>query len=327
MRLSKFLTSMTEMARSKGEAIKATLAWASQQKEPFSVRQLYDVYTANGGRQNTGGDNIQSFTTQIMKYVAKEHKADETPKYSKVPYWPPSEGRPLTYAIRGNRGSGDAHALIWAPNVKKPSFNAKFVNPADDEPNAGDAMDRLEKALSANRGGLPDEKQGREKLKAAIARWKGMKDINKVVADIRATIPKKAQMDALHIASEFLIDRGAADEEDVEDAEAAVAPAPVDVSDDDDDLGDFSDEPEPEDDEEEEEPDETPTPTFQRTPTAKPRQEPEEEPEEIEPDEDDDTEREAGAQNFLPTPPPAPPKPAAPAAPKKSPVSKFFKKR
>ena len=309
MRLSKLLNSMNEMARPKGEAIRATLNWAAHQKGEFTVKDLYKVYTANGGRANTAGENLQSFSTQIMKYVAQPWRDGEAAEVS--------DQRPILAFHQGSRGAGNPHRMKWAWNPPSDD-DTNFVDPHSEEPTAGDAMDRLEKAMSRMGKGLPDDPaEGKKRLKAAMARWKAMKSLNQVVADIRATVPAKGQMDALHIASEFLIDRGAADEEDVDDAEDKVAhtPTQAEPEEEPDDLGDFSDEPE----EEPEEEPATPAPTFQRTPAARPSQ-PEPEPEDEEEPEDDDTEQQAGAQNFLQPPP----KPQTPA---RSPVSKFFKKR
>jgi hypothetical protein len=233
---------MFEMPRRKGDPILATLDWAAQQRGTFTINDLYNVYVANGGRANSMGDNKQSFSTQINRYIAKPWKEDQD-KYGV------SEKRPLLAVRRGARGGGGRNPTILQWGLDRPLRDpsaAHFVEP-DDDSSTGDAMDRLEKVLSRMGKGLPDDpKQGRQRLKAAIERWKKMKTLNQVVADIRGTIPKAGQMDALHIASEFLIDRGAADEDDVEDAEDQVAPAPPAVSshDDDDDVGEFSDEPE-----------------------------------------------------------------------------------
>lgn len=262
---------MGEMARPKGEAIKAVFDWAAQQPGNFTIRDLYKVYTANGGRADTAGENLQSFTTQIMKYIARPWKDGEKAEVS--------EKRPMLAVKQGSRGAGNPHIVKWALGkpLRDPT-TAKFVNPGegDDEQTSGDAMDRLEELIGA------------DKLKAAMTRWKKMPDLNRVVADIRGTIPKKGQMDALHIASEFLMDRGAADEDEIEDAEAEVAPAPQAEPDEEEDLGDFSDEPDEEPDEYENDEEPAPAPTFQRTPTAKAKPEPEEpdEPEEDEPEEE-----------------------------------------
>jgi hypothetical protein len=145
-------------------------------------------------------------------------------------------------------------------------------------------------------------------------------------------------MDALHIASEFLMDTGRADQDDVEDAEVEVAPqqAPAPQgTDDEDDYGDFSDEPHVDPEEWESLPDEPeeeePPPPPAKKPVGPPpapgvavrkKAEPAPPPEPEEPEGDEDevepvTKQQAGAGNFL--------KPAWKPA-KKSPVSKWFKK-
>lgn len=336
------------MARPKGDAIKAVIYWASQQKQPFTIRQAYQVYTSNGGRENSEGDNLGSFTTQFQKYVAKDWKEGQTPKKGGAPYWPPSDRRPLMNAKRGGRGAADAHTFQWALNkpMSDPS-TAKFINP-DDDNNTGAAMDKLEKVMSRMGKGLPpDEKVGRQRLQAAIERWKKMKNLSQVVADIKATVPAKGQMDALHIASEFLMDKGAVDQDDVEDAEQEVEPEAPEQ--DDDDVGDFSDDPDGDDDLgmdfddlTGDEP-EAPAPAAPSAPTPVPATPEPEDDDDLGMDftdlgdEEDDveptTKSQAGAQSFLkPTPPTAPKaapqRPAAPTPPpKKSRLSPFFKKK
>ena len=329
-----------EMARGKGDAILATLDWAAQQNGTFTIKDLYRVYVSNGGRANSESDNIQSFSTQINKYIAKPWKDDQT-KYGV------SEKRPILAVKQGSRGGGGRNPTILRWGLDRPLRDpgaAKFVEPEDDN-TSGDAMDRLEKTLSYMGKGLPaDPKRGRQRLQAAIERWKKMKSLNQVVADIRGTIPKAGQMDALHIASEFLMDRGAASEDDVDDAEDQVAPSPQSTSthDDDDDVGEFSDAPDfdeiPDDEFDEIEVDEPPPPPAKKPPAppsfSKPtggagpgvsvrkKGEPAPEPED-DGDEDDveaPTKQQAGAANFVKSDEPKP------AAPRKSPVSKFFKR-
>jgi hypothetical protein len=339
---------MSEMPRGKGDPILATLDWAAQQKGTFTIRDLYKVYVANGGRANSEGDNIQSFSTQINKYIAKPWKDDQV-KYAI------SDKRPMVAVKQGSRGGGGRNPTILKWGLDRPLRDpsaARFVEPEDDN-TSGDAMDRLEKVLSHMGKGLPpDPKQGRQRLQAAIERWKKMKNLNQVVADIRGTIPKAGQMDALHVASEFLMDRGAASEDDVDDAEDQVAPASQAVSthDDDDDVGEFSDEPEdldaiPDDEYDEVEDEEPPPPpakkpaappTFSKPATppptpgssgvtvrkkAEPPPAPAPEPEDDDEDDvEEPTKQQAGAANFIK------PQATTPAAPKKSPLSKFFKR-
>lgn len=299
---------LTEMPRPKSDAILSVLDWAAQQKQPFTVKDLYKVYVTNGGRADSVSDNIQSFSTQIMKYVAKPWKDDQE-KYGLSPK------RPLTFAKRGSRGAGNPHLLQWGLDkpLRDPGL-AKFVNPSDEEEGAGEAMDRLEAMM------------GPEKLKAAMARWQKLPNLNAVVADIKGTVPRKGQMDALHVASDFMMDQGKADPGDVDAAEDDVAPAPQAGPDDDEDYGEFSDAPmfDPDEfgDDEEESPATAPKPSPRKPPT-KPAPEPE--PMELEPDEDDveePTAQQAGAANFIK--PSAPPAPAAPA--KKSSVGALMKK-
>jgi hypothetical protein len=334
-RLKEFFV-LSEMPRVKEEPIKAMLDWAAAQKGTFTARQLYNVYVANGGRSASLGDNYPSFRTQLMKMVARFWK---DPPKNQV-----SQDRPIVAVKRGSKGGGGANpdVLKWGLPGPLRTGDASFVNPDDDE-NTGAAMDRLEKVLSRMGKGLPpDQKVGRQKLQAAIERWKKMRNLNQVVVDIKGTIPKVGQMDALHIASEFLMDKGAVDQDDVEDAEDQVAPTPSgpepSAGDEEEDDFDFSDEPhvspdeweslpnEPDEEEPEEiEPDEEPTPPppppkppggveVRKKPgaTPPPTPEPEDDEDEVEPA----TKQQAGASTFL--------KPFKPA--KKSPVSKWFKK-
>lgn len=337
MSLLKEMFALSEMPRVKEEPIKAMLDWAAAQKGTFTARDLYNVYIANGGRSASLGDNYPSFRTQLMKMVARPWK---DPPKNQV-----SDQRPILAVKQGSRGPNNPDILKWGLDKALRSQDAQFVNP-DDDNTTGEATDRLEKVLSRMGKGLPpDEKVGRQKLAAAIARWKTMKSLNQIVADIRGSIPKAGQMDALHIASEFLMDKGMVDQDDVEDAEDQVAPAPQqapaqDHSDDEEDYGAFSDEPyvDPDDihsmpdEPEEEEPPPPPkkaAPTPQAGVAVRKKAEPapqlsadweddEEEPEEPEePEVEPATKQQAGAGTFL--------KPFKPAS-KKSPVSKWFKK-
>lgn len=345
-RLHKFF-GLNEMARGKDPATLAMLDWAAQQTKPFTIRQAYDVYVANGGRSTSASDNIQSFTTQFQKMVAKQWLDGETPKKGRAPYWPPSDRRPMVnYGQRGQRGGGASNKgyFIWA--LDKPLRDpgaTKLVDP-DDDHNAGAAADRLEKALSRmGKGIAPDPKVGRQKAKDAIERWKKLKTINKISADIKATIPKGAQMDAMQIAWDMLSGDADGDgEQGAEDQVQATAPQDDDddsvfggFADDEDDIdfGDMSSEEEPE-----EEPEPAP-PAPKAASPAKPAAPPpapaapEPEPEDDDIDfggfEDDDevepsTAQQAGAASALKPEPAAVPTPAPAAAPpkKKEPDSK-----
>lgn len=323
MRLRNFF--LTEMPRGRGDPTWAMLDWAAQQTRPFTIKQALQVYIANGGRAKSDDPegNLGSFTSLFQGFVAKQHKAGMKPKPGKAPYWPPSERRPLIKASGGNRGKQGEGAGLFSWALDKPlrdPSTARFVNPAnepDEEETAGDAMDRLENEVH----GI-----GAQNLVAAMKRWKKMPSIVAAAADIKATIPRRCQMDAMIVAADLLHDQGKASDQDVEDAEqeisqSAQAPTPAD----DDDTGEFSDEPYDdgsgfEDDEEEPA---APPPTAPK-PAAKA---PEPEPEEPEDDEvEEPTKQQAGAANFLK--PSVPSQQQAPAKPKsQSPVSKFFKKK
>lgn len=343
-RLLKEMFGITEMPRRMGDPMKQTLQWASEQPGTFTMKDLYRVYTANGGRANSEGENDKSFTSQMMHHIARFWK---DPPKNQV-----SDQRPIVAVKQGSRGGGgrNPHIFRWGLDKQYQSDASRFVNPADDN-TSGDAMDRLEKVLSRQGKGLPaDEKAGRAKLKAAIERWKQMPNINQVVADIRASIPKAGQMDALHIATEFLMDRGVVDQDDVEDAEDDVAPAPSSPKtpshpDDDDDFGgsfddepmsdtpfdelpdeDYTDitEPDEEEPEEEEPPPAPPQPQSNagvtvRKGAAPPAPPPPRAPSAFDDEEEPETKQQAGAQNFI--------KPTASSAPaKKSSVGALMKK-
>jgi hypothetical protein len=309
MRLRNFF--LTEMPRPRGDAMWAVLDWAAQQKGTFTIKDLYRVYLQNGGRAESMGDNISSFSTGVMKYVAQPGKVkiDRKTGQSKHPegHYDLSQKRPILQIHGGSQGGGNAKIMKWG--LDKPLRDphaARFVEPEDE--GAGEAMDRLEVLL------------GGDKLKQAMARWQKLPNLNAVVADIKASVPKRAQMDALHVASDILMDQGKADEDDVETAADEVPPAPQD--DDEEDYGEFTDAPEPfnpDDYPDEEEP--APAPQKQQA-EPEPEEEPEPEPED---DVEEPTTHQAGAANFIKsqTPPPSPVMPTV----RKSPVSKFFKKK
>lgn len=182
------------MARSRGDAVWAVLDWAAQQTGTFTIEDLYKVYLSNGGEQGE-----TSFHTTIGHLTAKPWKDDQD-KYAL------SDRRPLELAIRGKQGAGRKHVYRWGLDhpLREPQAAAE---PESEEQEAlGDATDRLEASI------------GREALKAHLAKWKNM-DIHQAVADIRRRVPKRSQMDALHVVSASLVASGRANMDDVEDAE------------------------------------------------------------------------------------------------------------
>lgn len=194
-----------EMANTRKGPTWAVLDWAAQQTGEFSLKDLFAVYQKAGGEQG-----YTSFHTTIGHMTAKPWKDDQE-KYGL------SEDRPFAIAKRGSRGAGGATSLYWgleAPLREPPEgMEAELGDDGggDEEGTGaiGDALDRLEALM------------GRDKLKAALARWRGMKSIHQAVADIRGTVPPKGQMDALHVASDALVSAGRAD--DSEEAEAELS--------------------------------------------------------------------------------------------------------
>lgn len=302
MRLRSFF--LTEMPRPRGDAMWAVLDWAAQQKGTFTIRDLYNVYVRNGGRADSLGDNIQSFTTGIMKYVAQPGKYKINKRTGQPKDYSLSQKRPIMQVQRGARGAGGAALMKWGLDkpLRDPTA-AKFVDVED--PSAGDAMDNLEAMI------------GPEKLKAAMARWKKMGHTDKAVADIKGTIPKKGWMDAMHI----LMDLGGgaeSDEEAEDELDSTPAAASPQQDDDEEDYGEIGDEI-PEFDPDEFEDDEE-SPVFaapaKSAPPPPAAKEPEPEPEEPEPT--PQTQQQAGAANFI--------KPSAATPARKSSIASLMKK-
>lgn len=191
-----------EMANTRKGPTWAVLDWAAQQTGEFSLKDLFAVYQKAGGEQG-----YTSFHTTIGHMTAKPWKDDQG-KYAL------SDDRPFAVAKKGSRGAGGATSLRWGLDHAlrdAPEAEAELDGggEGDDEGTSaiGDALDRLEVLM------------GRDKLKAAVARWRGMRSIHQAVADIRASVPMKGQMDALHVAYDSLVHTGKANDADVTDAE------------------------------------------------------------------------------------------------------------
>ncbi len=190
MRSIRELYRVEEMARPRGDATWAVLDWAGQQTGTFTLKDLYKVYQQAGGEQG-----YTSFHTTIGHLTAKPWKDQEV-----------SDKRPFSVAKQGSRGAGGTTILKWGLDRPLREPQAPEEPESEEQAALGDATDRLEASV------------GREALKAHIARWKGM-DIHQAVADIRKHVPKRSQMDALHVASASLVSAGKANMDDVEDAE------------------------------------------------------------------------------------------------------------
>jgi hypothetical protein len=236
---------LSEMARPKGEAGWAILDWAAQQEGTFTIDDLWKVWQQAGG-----GGGLSSFHTTIGHLTAKPWKDDQE-KYAV------SEKRPFVLATRGRQGKGQKHVYQWGldgplrePPPPQDAEDQDSVGGGDDDSDAiGIALDRLEKLMDR----LP--------LKAALNRWKGMNDLDKIIDDIRKTVPARGRLDAVHIAGTALLSKKVTPAE-MQDAEAELRGGlplqtkkaePPDISIDDDDPTDPDIDAAPDDDEPEEE--------------------------------------------------------------------------
>ena len=115
---------LTEMPRPMENPMKAALAWASQQKGEFSIRQMFNVYRENGGQPNqpnTPEGNMrayQSFSTNLKKRTV----TDETER--------PTLDKPLVLARVGSVGAGRAAMLRWGIRQKFDGPTAPAAKPA-----------------------------------------------------------------------------------------------------------------------------------------------------------------------------------------------------
>jgi len=309
------------MARPKSEATLRMLDWAALQDEPFTVRDLFDVYVRSGGNPSS----YSSFHTLVGHMTAKPWKDDQE-KY-KV-----SEKRPFAYAHRGSAGKG-AHLLVWAlgrPLREPPS--------ADDE---GEEFESPEAQAIENALDKLEDAMGSVALKQSLQKWRSAKSLHDAVQDIQKNVPARLRAHALHIAADMLMQRGKADEDDVEAAEDEItAPQPAaepepaadpdTVPDLTADLDDFADE-DPTD------PDAA-VPTGEPEPEEEPEEEPEDEPEPAKPP-PPPTPTQAKATPFQPArrspvrfPPPNPTRRGSDddeddGAPKKSQLMRLWKKK
>lgn len=201
---------LAEMARSRGEPTWAMLDWAAQQREPFTFKDLYREYSKAGGDIGE-----TSFYTLANKLVAKYDPNSPKEKYRDEAKYGLSEKRPLVFVHQGRQGHTGERAgkLAWGLDkpLREPPAQSDQDTPEQEAYN--DAMDRLEQNI------------GRDKLQLYLNRWKKM-EIHQAVADIRKNIPRRAQIDALHVASAELVATGRATMDDVEDAENEIEYAP-----------------------------------------------------------------------------------------------------
>lgn len=217
LKLSRLYYSLDEMARKREEPMWAVLDWAYQQENPFTMKQLFQVFKANGGGADSASENEGSFTTNMQRLISKD-KTKVDKRGNEIDY-SVSEKRPIK-RISTDHGRGKtgqyAAKFIWA--LDRPLRPPGQVSEPEDD-SVGDATDRLEKVMgSTGKAGLYDIKLGREKLRAAIERWKKMKTFQQLHADVVSTLPKKAQVDALRVGAEYLPISQQPDEEEMDDA-------------------------------------------------------------------------------------------------------------
>jgi len=320
---------LAEMARSRGEPMWQVVDWAAQQTEPFTIKDMYREYMKAGGDVGE-----TSFHTMANKLIAKYDPNSPKEKYRDEAKYGLSEKRPLVYVQKGRQGhTGEkAGRLAWGLDRPLREPRAREEDDTPEQEAYNDAMDRLEQSI------------GGDALRSHLARWKKMQ-IHQAVVDIRKTIPKRSQMDALHVASAELVSTGKANMDDVEDAENELEYAPDQPETQHTNLPD------------------APGATSQRpagpakadpgasvrkkaAPPPVPQPEPEE-PEEIEPEYDEEDPSHFGGgltipKQFFKDPGPAkaapqpepernpgrePEQEPAPTGPRKSPLAKFFKRK
>lgn len=205
------LYNITEMARTRDEPTWRMLDWCAQQTKPFTIKDMERAYNAAGGR-STGG----SFATLANHFVAK-YDPNATKEKHRADKYKLSSSRPIVYAKRGFVGKGGAATYEWGLDgplrpISADSDDRSWSHSDEDDTPINKILDTLETKLGAN------------VVKAALKRWRTMHDVNRIAIDIKATIPKPLQMDALHVATEHLVDSGEADEDDVKAAEDEVTP-------------------------------------------------------------------------------------------------------
>lgn len=204
------LYALAEMARTRGDATWAVLDWCAKQPGDFTIDDMFKVYSAAGGLSGP-----TSFATIINHFVAKYDPNAAKAKHRDRAKYGLSQKRPLQITRQGRRGKGGAARYVWGLDgplrEPPPDYDPSAEGDGDDDP-VSQAMDALE------------QKMGAPALKAAMSRWRKMRDMRQVTADVR-TLPPKLQMNALLVASQHLMDAGSADEEDVEDAEQQLDPA------------------------------------------------------------------------------------------------------
>ena len=98
---------LTEMPRPKGSlgpSMKAVLSWASQQKQPFTARQAFQVFRDNGGMPNVPRDKdtmaYMSFQTALKKLSVPDGSR-------------PNEYQPLMIFRQGTRRADDPTLYRW----------------------------------------------------------------------------------------------------------------------------------------------------------------------------------------------------------------------
>ncbi len=209
---------ITEMARSREDAMWAVLDWAATQPGEFTLRDMHRVWAQAGG----GGDSAsyQQFSTAINNYVYKfdprSPKAKyRNPRYKYIRIGKTDKGTvpaPLEIVTPGGRGGGNAAVYRWRHHqgvkpMRQPAGPKAPIHGENDP--VGDALDRLEKRL------------GRPALKSAMARWRQLGNLHKISADIMADVQIKGKdkMLALQVAASNLIDSGKATQSQADRAE------------------------------------------------------------------------------------------------------------
>lgn len=186
------LLNLYEMARPRGEAMWAVLDWAAQQPGRFTRADMLAQYQKAGG----GSGSVGGLWIALKKHVAE-------------PGEPTSVEKPIRTVQAGSRGRGGAGFYEWGLSGPLRAPQPPKAPRTGDSP-TGDILDRIEAKI------------GRDALKMAMARWRRMGNLHAIAADIKATIPASLRMDALHAATEHLVDSGKASTAEVDDAEAEV---------------------------------------------------------------------------------------------------------
>lgn len=201
------LWNVNEMANTRKGPTWAVLDWAAKQAGTFSLRDMYNVYVRAGGGTGEG-----AFATLINKLIVYNdpQTGEEVARYPNYRF---GAERPIRMIKAGRRGKGGAAEYEWGMDGPLRDPETVEDGPKEDSGEHSDdqmVLDAIERIGQHVRPG---------DLKVAIRRWKALGDHHRVAADIRRTMPPRAQIDALYVAMDALHNMGKASQAEVDEAE------------------------------------------------------------------------------------------------------------